>query len=97
MTGVGTRRRAQAILLDVLVDVIDGLLHRGDLLGFFVRNLAFELFFERHHQFDGIERIRAQIVYERGLVLDVRLVNAELLGDDLLDALFDVLRLMLLP
>ncbi len=37
------------------------------------------------------ETIGAEIVDEGGLGLDVRFVHAELFGDDLLDALFDVL------
>src|SRR5450755_18803 len=48
---------------DVCLDVIDRLLHGGDLLGFLVRNLALELFFQSHHQFYGVERIRAQIIH----------------------------------
>jgi hypothetical protein len=72
-------------------------LDRSDLLGFFVRNLALEFFLEGHHQFDGVERIRAEVVDEGGFGLDVRLVDAELLSDELLDALFDVLQLLLLP
>src|SRR6185295_8731665 len=36
------------------------------------------------------ERISAQIVDEGGFVLDLRLVDAELLGDDLLYSLFNV-------
>src|SRR5450432_3047702 len=68
--------------------VVDSLLHRRDLLGFFVRNLGLEFLFERHHEFDRIERIRPEIVHERRLVLDFGFVDAQLLGDDLLDALF---------
>src|ERR1035438_2831490 len=47
-------------------DVIDRLLHGRDLLGIFVRDLDLELLFERHNQLDGIERIGAQVVDERG-------------------------------
>src|SRR5690606_3536426 len=79
------------LLLQMGVDVVNRLLDVGDLLGFLVGNFALELLFQRHHQLDGIERIRAEIVDKRGLVLDLRLVDAKLLGNDLLDALFDVL------
>src|SRR5881394_3638711 len=41
--------------LGVGLDVVDGLLDGGDLLGFFVRDLRLELFFQRHDQLDGIE------------------------------------------
>ena len=73
------------------IDVVNGLLDRGDLLRLFVRDLTLELFFERHYQFDGIEGIRPEVVDERGFVLDFRLIDTELLRDNLLDALFDVL------
>src|SRR5512139_3336809 len=84
------RRSRPSGLLQMGVDVVDRLLDRADLLGLFVGNLALELVFEGHHQLDGVERIRAQVLDECGLVLDVRFVHAQLLGDDLLDALFDV-------
>src|SRR4249919_3678958 len=75
--------------LDVRLDVVDGLLHRGDLFGFLVRDLALELFFEGHHQLDGVERVRAEVVDERSVVGDFFFLHAELFDDDLLDALFD--------
>ena len=43
-------------------DIVDGILHRGDLFGVFVRNFHSETLFERHNQFDRIQRIRAEIV-----------------------------------
>src|SRR4249919_4246777 len=75
--------------LDVRLDVVDRLLHGGDLLGFFVRDLALELFLERHHQLDGVEGVGAQVVDERGTVGCFLFLDAQLLDDDLLDALFD--------
>src|SRR3954463_9509710 len=77
--------------LGVPLDVVDGLLDGRDLLGFLVRDLGLELFLERHHQLDGVERISAEVVDERGLVLDLGLVYAELLGNDFLNGLLDVL------
>src|SRR2546421_12595838 len=79
------------------LDVVDGLLHGGDLLGFLVGNLGLEFLLERHHQLHGVERVRAEVIDERRLVLDLGLVDSELLGDDLLDALFDVFHPRLLP
>src|SRR4249919_1649221 len=75
--------------LDVRLDVIDRLLHRGDLLGLFVRDLALELFFEGHHQFDGVERVGAEIVDERSAVGHFFFLDAKLFDHDLLDAFFD--------
>src|SRR5581483_5989422 len=83
--------------LGVRLDVIDGLLHGGDLLRFLVGNLGLELLLERHHELHRIKRIGAQIIDERGRVLDLGLVHAKLLGDDLLDRLLDVLRHRLSP
>src|SRR5215831_15589475 len=49
-------------LLEMGLDVIDSLLHGRDFFCFFVGNLALELFFERHHQLDRVQRIGAEIV-----------------------------------
>src|SRR5574343_461034 len=76
--------------LDVVLRVIDRELHGGDLLGLFVRDLHAELVFERHHQLDGVQGIRAQIGDESLLVGDFGFGHAELLGNDLLDACCDV-------
>src|SRR5205814_7839862 len=56
-----------------------------------------QLLLERHHELDGVERVRPQVIDERRLVLDLGFVDSELLGDDLLDALFDVFHARLLP
>ena len=52
------------LLLDVRLDVVDGLLDVGDLLSLVVGDLALELFLERHHQLDVVEGIRAQVFDE---------------------------------
>src|SRR5690606_41246230 len=80
---------ASRSLLDVGLHVIDGLLHRSDLLGFLVGDLALELFLERHDQLDGVQRIRSEVVDERGAVGDLVFLDAKLFDHDLLDALFD--------
>src|SRR4030066_1669491 len=76
-------------LLLVRVDVIDGLLHGCDLFGLFIRNLAIEFLFQRHYQFDGVEGVGAQVVYERSSLGDFSFIYAQLLGDDLDDAFFN--------
>src|SRR6266513_3211920 len=83
--------------LGVRLDVVDSLLDGGDFLGFLVGNRGLELLLERHHQLYGVQRVRAQVIDERRLVLDFGLVDSELLGDDLLDTLFDVFHPRLLP
>src|SRR5689334_16540923 len=72
------------------LDEVDGILHREDLLGGVVGDLAAELFFESHDQLDGIKAVRAQIVDEAGAFGDLRLFDAEMLDDDLLDPFRDV-------
>src|SRR3546814_4852417 len=75
--------------LDVGLDVVDRLLHRSDLLGFLVGDLALEFFFERHHQFDGVERVGTEVVDEGSAVADLFFLDAQLFDDDFLDAFFD--------
>src|SRR5690625_3937822 len=93
--GRGLRRpaadapRATALRLDVRLDVVDGLLDRGDLLGFLVRDLALELFLEGHRQLDGVQRIGAQVVDEGRARADLLFLDAQLLHHNLLDAFFD--------
>src|SRR5687768_2967375 len=52
-------------LLEVGLDVFGSLLHGGDFLGLLVRNFAFEFLFQRHHEFDRVERVRAEVIHER--------------------------------
>src|SRR5690606_27050680 len=78
-----------SLLLTVRIDVVNRLLHGGDLFGLFVGDLGLEFIFERHDQLNHIERIGTEVVKEGGLVLDLGFVDAKLFSDDLLDALFD--------
>jgi hypothetical protein len=70
--------------------VVHCVLNGGDLLGVFIRNLNSELVLQRHHQFHRIERVGAQVGDERLFVGDLRLLHTELLGNDLLDACFNI-------
>src|SRR5678816_4510454 len=60
----------------VLRRVVDRELDGGDLLGFLVRDLDPELVLERHHEFDRVERVGAEISDERLLVRHVGLGNS---------------------
>src|ERR1700738_920581 len=80
----------QALGFDVRASVVDSLLYGRDLLGFLVRNFHAEFVFQRHHEFDGVERVGAEVVHERCFVLDLSFGDAQLFRDDLLDALFDI-------
>ena len=71
------------------LDVFDGLADGLDFLRRVVGDVDVELFFEFHHQFDGIERIGPQVVDERGFGRDLVLVDAQLLGHDIDYAFFD--------
>src|SRR4029453_10550978 len=62
--------------LGVCVDVIDRFLDAGDLLGVLVRNLDPELFLEGHYELHRVERVRAQIVHERGIRRDFLFIDA---------------------
>src|ERR1700730_11376833 len=86
----GARQGRSMLFLEMRADVVDCLLHSGDLLCVLVGNLGFELFFQRHDELDRIQRIRTEVVHERRLVLYFGLVDAQLLGDDLLDSLLYV-------
>src|SRR5512139_2988982 len=72
------------LLLGVGLDVLDGFLEARDLLGVLVRDFDPELLLERHHELDRVERVRAQVVDERGIDGDFFLVDPELLHDDAL-------------
>src|SRR5579863_3059729 len=68
----------------MLGDVIDGVLHGADFFRVLVGNFDVEGFLESHHQFDGVERIRAQVVHERSAGGDFAFVHSQLLYDNLL-------------
>ena len=42
---------------------------------------------KRHHQFDRVEAVRTQIVDKAGVVGDLRIIDTEVLDDNLLHAL----------
>src|ERR1700738_1824373 len=74
----------------VRFDEADRILHRHDLLGRIIRDLAPELLLEGHHQLDGVEAVGAQIVDEAGVFGHLRFVDAQMLDDDLLDPISDI-------
>src|ERR1700683_1302423 len=71
------------LLFRVLVDVVDRILHGANFLRVFVRNFDAEILFQSHHEFDGIERIRAQVFDKRAARGNFVFIHAQLLGDDL--------------
>src|SRR5580698_2632453 len=79
----------ESSLVTALVDVLDGLLDRGDLFGVLIRNLDLELLLQSHHQLDSVEGVGSEIVDERRIVRDLFLFDAQLLGHDGLDLLLN--------
>jgi hypothetical protein len=57
-------RRPGSRLFFLAFNISDGVSDSGDLLGVFVGDFHFEGLFERHYQFDDVQRIGAQIVDE---------------------------------
>src|SRR5688572_30362675 len=81
-----------AVRLAVVQHVLEG----SDLLGFFVRDVDFELFFESHDELDRIERIGTKVLDERGVRRDLVLAHAQLFSNDFLDLFFEAAHLRLL-
>src|SRR5687767_482061 len=75
--------------LAVCLDVLDGFLHAGDLLGVLVRDLDPELLLERHDELHRVERVGTEIVNERRIRRHFLFVDAQLLDDDALHLICD--------
>src|SRR5208282_2940549 len=82
-----SRAASALVSLDISDDVFD----RTDLLGVLVGNFDVELLFQRHHQLDDVERIRAEVLDERGLRSYFVGGHAQLLAYLLANLGFDVL------
>src|SRR5262245_39506833 len=78
-----TRRRTLRLLLDVVLDVLDRVADRLDLLRVLVGDVQVELVLELHHQLDRVEAVGAEVVDEAGLLVDLLLRSPHLLADDL--------------
>ena len=76
------------------LDHVGGFLDGANLLGPFFVERDFELLFQRHHDFDGVQRIGAQ-VDKLGIRGDGVEVGAELLGDDTSNFVESVARLFM--
>jgi len=78
---------APSALLGVGVDVVDGLLHCGDLSACSPESPS-RIPLECHHQLNRVERVCAEVRRQRRTRLDFRLVHTELLGNGSSDPLF---------
>src|SRR6478735_7406880 len=84
------RTKLALMLFNVLVGVAD----RVDLLGRIVGNLDAELFLEGHHQLDDVEAVGAQIVDEARVGRDLVFFDAQVLDNDLLNAVGGIAHLL---
>ena len=73
----------------MLLDELDRLTHGLDLLGSVVGNVDLELFFEFHHQLDGIERVSPQVLDERCFGGDLILAHTKLGSHDVNHSILD--------
>src|ERR1700692_2705176 len=69
--------------LRVLADVVDGVRDGANFLRVFVGNFDIEGLFEGHHEFYGVERIRAQVIHERSAGRNLALVHTQLFHNNL--------------
>ena len=74
-------QRGRSPLL-VLVDVIDDILNRLDLLSSLIGDLDVKLFLKSHDELNDIEGISTKIVNERRLQGDLISLRAKLLNDN---------------
>ena len=74
-----------AVFFDVSDDVFDAL----ELFSFFIRHFDVEFFFKCHDQFDGVERVGAEVFDKFCFSGDLIGVDAKLIDDDVLYTGFD--------
>jgi hypothetical protein len=73
----------------VASNVIDSCLYSSDLFSFFVRNLSLEFLFQSHHKLNGVKGVGTQVFNEGSGIGHFFFFNAQVLGNDFLDALLD--------
>src|SRR4026208_1466183 len=79
-----------SLALCVFFEELDCIADGQDRLGGVVGDFASELFLERHHQFDGVEAIGAEVVDEARGLGHLLGFDAKVLHDDLFDPLGNV-------
>src|SRR5262249_13782331 len=85
------------LLLDVGLDVVDGILDGLDLLGILLGDLDVERLLERQNQLHDGERIFFEVVNERRRTGQLLRRDLELRADDVLDLALDLLGIHALP
>src|SRR5437868_3284274 len=82
---VGTARGSSA--LRVLLEKFGGVTDGQDRLGGIIGDFAAEFFFERHHQFDRVKTVGAEVVDEARIVDHLLGLDTEVFDHDLLNPL----------
>ena len=83
----GPRRAPPCTALGLcLFDELDGVADRQDRIRCIIGNFDAELFFECHDQFDGVERVRAQIVDEACAFRNLFGIDAKMINNNFLYA-----------
>src|SRR3990170_4997560 len=77
--------RSDQPLRRVVLDVLDGVSHRRDLLGILVRDLDVERLLERHDQLHGVQGVGAEILDELRRGDHLFFLRPQLFADDFLD------------
>src|SRR5258707_8989656 len=54
--------RKLLLYLGVLADIVHRVLHAANFFGILIGNFDIERFFERHHEFDGVKRVGAEVI-----------------------------------
>tara|TARA_B100000530_G_scaffold276210_1_gene189203 strand:- start:223 stop:621 length:399 start_codon:yes stop_codon:yes gene_type:complete len=80
------RKPGAGMLAAVLVDKRHRVFDGQNFLCSVIRNIATKLFFERHDEFDRIKAVRPEIVNEAGIVGNFALIHAEMLYNNLFNA-----------
>src|SRR5919108_318118 len=86
---VTTTRGISTMRLRVVLDVLDRVADRHDLLRILVRDLDVEILLQGHDELDGVEGVGAQVLDELRVRVDVVFFDAELLDDDFLHLILD--------
>src|ERR1043166_1884305 len=81
------RYRAGSSALCVLLEESGGVTNGQDRLGRIIGNFATELFLERHHQFDRVKTVGAEVVDEARIVDHLLGLDTEVFDHDLLNPL----------
>src|SRR5215831_14097844 len=70
------------------LEVVQRVAHGSELVRVLVGNIDAEFLFQRHDEFNNVQRVRSEVLDELGLGRQLLGVHLELLGDDLFHPVF---------